>query len=322
MKENILIPYSQEYKELNRTRSTIHVYDKLSIWPNWSPNGHLMTNANEHWNLSDILDIVKPGDREFFSKPLTLEMAISENTPKEFANKNNSELIYGHMRPILDNSDMELSRYAAWALVKAISKTKPTEFYQMYFMSSVLTPDDSLVNIYEKSLTASRIRLRNEVRPLNNQLNGIFSSLNPGKRHYAIFHNEKRAQLFGKGKDKDQIIRQRKLLPNVQEPKDGTLANAQRIEFENYMNARLLYAYIRALNLIIEKWDDHPRSHCYEYLRGITMRAMDGINADFRRHGIPSAIGNLSPYGIKTIEFQLKQAETKFAKKYIDRKVR
>ena len=320
MTENRPIPYSKEYKELNRTKGTIHVYDNLSIWPDWSPNEYLVTNTNEHWNLSDILDIVKPADREFFSKPLTLEMAISENTPTEFANENNPELIYGHMRPILDNSDMELSRYAAWALVKAIGKTKPTEFYQMYFISSVLTPDDSLVNIYEKSLTAARVRLRNEVRPLNNQLNGIFASLNPEKRHYAIFHNEKRNRLFGK--DKEQIIKQCKLLPNVQEPKDGTLANAQRIEFENYMNARLLYAYIRALNLIIEKWDDHPRSHCYEYLRGITMRAMDGINADFRRRGIPSAIGNLSPYGIKTIEFQLKQAEAKFVKKYIDKKIR
>lgn len=322
MSENILIPYSKEYKELNRTRGTIHVYDELSIWPDWAPNEHIDATSNEHWNLSDLLDIVKPAERGFFSKPLTLEMAIGQNTPKEFAAQNNPELIYGHMRPIRDNNDIELSRYGAWALVKEIGKTKPTEFYQMYFMGSVLTPDDSLVNIYEKSLIASRVRLRNEVRPLNNQLNGIFSSLNPDKRHYAIFHIEKREQLFGKGKDKDQIIKQRKLLPNVQEPKDGTLATAKRIEFEDYMNARLLYAYIRALKLVIEKWDDHPRSHCYEYLRGITMRAMDGINADFRRHDAPSAIGNLDRYGVKTIEHQLKRLESEFAKKYINEKIR
>ena len=320
MTENRPIPYSKEYHELNRTRSTIHVYDNLSIWPDWSPNEYIMTNSKEHWNLSDILDIVNPQERGYFSKKLTLEMAIGQNTPKEFAAQNNPELIYAHMRPILDNSDMELSRYAAWALVKEIGKTMPTEFYQMYFMSSVLTPDNSLANIYEKSLTASRVRLRNEVRPLNKQLNGIFASLNPDKRHYAIFHNEKRTQLFGK--EKEQIIKQRKLLPNVQEPQNNKLANAKNIELEDYMNARLLYLYIRALNIIIEKWDDHPRSHCYEYLRGTTMRAMDAINADLRRHDAPSAIGNLDRYGVKTIEFQLKQAEAKFAKKYIDKKIR
>ena len=318
MSENILIPYATEYKELNRTKSTIHVYDELSIWPKWSPNEYIMANSNEHWNLSDILDIVKSGDREFFSKPLTLEMAISQNTPKELARKNDPELIHGHMRPIFDNSDIELSRYAAWALVKEIGKTKPTEFFQMYFMN----PDYSLVDMYKDSVKFARIRLREAVRPLNKQLNGIFSSLNPDRQHYAIFHIEKRTQLFGKGKDKDQIIKQRKLLPNVQEPKEGTLANAKGIEFENYMNARLLYAYIRALNLIIEKWDDHPRSHCYEYLRGTTMRAMDAINADFRRRDIPSATGNLDRYGIKTIEFQLKQAESEFAKRYLDTKIR
>ena len=281
-----------------------------------------MTNSKEHWNLSDILDIVNPQERGYFSKKLTLEMAIGQNTPKEFAAQNNPELIYAHMRPILDNSDMELSRYAAWALVKEIGKTMPTEFYQMYFMSSVLTPDNSLANIYEKSLTASRVRLRNEVRPLNKQINGIFSSLNPDKRHYAIFHNEKREQLFGKNKTKQDIIKQRKLLPNVQEPKSDTLANGKNIEMEDYMNARLLYLYIRALNIIIEKWDDHPRSHCYEYLRGTTMRAMDAINADLRRHDAPSAIGNLSKYGIRTIEFELKQKEIEFAKKYIKENLR
>ena len=318
MSENILIPNTKEYRELNRTRSTIHVYDNLSIWPNWSPNEYIMTNSNEHWNLSDILDIVNPQNRDFFQKTLTLEMAIGKNTPAEFSNKNTPELIYGHMRPIRENSDMELSRFAAWALVKEIGKNKPTEFSQMYF----LYPNDSLVDIYKKSVTAARIRLREEVRPLNKQLNGIFSSLNPEKQHYGIFHTEKREQLFGKNRTKQDIIEQRKLLPNVQEPKPGKLANAKNIELEDYMNAGLLTAYIRALNYIIDKWDEHPRSHCYEYLRGQTIRAMDSINADFRRHDAPSAIGNLSQYGIKTIEFQLKQKEIDFTKKYINEKVR
>ncbi len=318
MSENILIPNVKEYHELNRTKSTLHLHSSLSIWPDWNPNEHFIVNSKEHWNLSDILDIVNPRDREFFSKKLTLEMAIAQHTPKIFAKENNPELIYEHMRPILDNSDMELSRYAAWALVKEIGKTKPTEFFQMYFIK----PNYSLVDIYEKSLIASRIRLRERVKPLNNQLNGIFCSLNPDQRHYEIFHNEKIARLFGDGKTKQKIIEQRKLLPNVQQPKPGTLARAKSIKLEDYMNAGLLAAYIRALNYVIEKWDDHPRSHCYEYLRGQTLRAMDGINADFRRHNAPSAIGNLSQYGVKTIEFQLKQLEIEFAKKYIKETVR
>ena len=324
MSENILIPNTKEYHELNRTRSTIHLYDNLSIWPDWSPNEYIMTNSKEHWNLSDILDIVNPQDRGFFSKPLTLEMAICHNMPddQELNKINKQELIYEHICPIRENSDMELSRFAAWTLVKEIGKTKPTEFFQMYFIGPVLGQGNSLMNIYEKSLTTARIRLRNEVRPLNKQINGIFSSLNPDKQHYAAFHREKREQLFGKGKTKQEIIKQRNLLPNVQAPKPGKLANAKNIELEDYMNAGLLMAYIRALNYVIDKWDEHPRSHCYEYLRGQTIRAMDGINADFRRHGAPSAIGNLSQYGINTIEFLLKQKEIEFAKKYVNEKLR
>lgn len=319
MKENILVPNKEQYYDLIRAKNTVHIYDELSIWPNWAPNEHHAATSNEYWRLNELLDIVGTKDKVFFSCPLTLDMAFEQNTPKvkEFAKLDKKELAYHHMHPINDNSDMELSRYAAWTLVQEIGKTMPTEFVEAYF----LRPDASLIDLYRMSEQTGRIPLREQVATLNDTLDGIFYSLGATSRHFAKFNHEKTEWLFN-NKTKKEIIKQRALFPNVQKPKAGTLANPARTQMYDYMNKRLLNAYINAAKSIIEKWDNNPQKHNYFALRDMTYYAMINIINDFWCNGGTSPLANLNQFGIKSVQKCLGENRLAFAQKYINTYVR
>ncbi|MBO4700911.1 MAG: hypothetical protein J5620_04155 [Alphaproteobacteria bacterium] len=319
MKENILVPTKQQYYDLVRAKTTIHLYDELSIWPNWAPNERHAVTSNEYWRLNELLDIIKPQDKGFFANPLTLDMAFEQNTPngKEFAKLDKKELAYHHMRPTNDNNDMELSRYAAWTLIKEIGKTMPTEFVEAYF----IRPNASLFDLYHMSEQTGRVPLREQVAKLNDTLDGIFYSLGATHQHFAKFNHEKIEWLFN-NKTKKEIIKQRALFPNVQKPKAGTLANPAHTQMYDYMNKRLLNAYINAAKSIIEKWDANPQNHNYFALRDMTYYALHNIVADFWCNGETSPLANLNQFGIKSVEKCLNENRLAFAKKYINEKIR
>ena len=319
MKENILIPNKEQYYDLVRARNTVHLYDELSIWPNWAPNEQHAATSNEYWRLGELLDIVKPQDRTFFANPLTLDMAFEQNTPKdkEFAKLDKKELAYHHMHPINDNSDMELSRYAAWTLIIEIGKTMPVEFVEAYF----IRPNASLNDLYHMSEQTGRIPLREQVATLNDTLDGIFYSLGATSQHFAKFNHEKIEWLFNY-KSKKAIIKQRALFPNVQKPKAGTLANPARTQMYDYMNKRLLNAYINAAKSIIEKWDNNPQKHNYFALRDMTYYALQNIVVDFWGNGATTPLANLDRFGIKAVEKCLGEHRLAFAKGHINKYVR
>ena len=319
MSENIMIPNKEQYYDLVRAKNTVQLYDQLSIWPNWAPNERQAATSNEYWRLNELLDIVGTENKVFFSRPLTLDMAFEQNTPKvkEFAKLDKKELAYRHMRPINDNSDMELSRYAAWTLVQEIGKTMPVEFVEAYF----IRPEASLIDLYHMSEQTGRIPLREQVATLNDTLDGIFYSLGATHQHFAKFNHEKIEWLFN-NKSKKEIIKQRALLPNVQKPKARTLANPARTQMYDYMNKRLLNAYINAAKSIIEKWDNNPQNHNYFALRDMTYYAMINIINDFWCNGKTSPLANLNQFGVKSIEKCLGENRLTFAKAYIDKYVR
>ena len=314
--QNNVIPNSQQYNELNQKKHTTRLYEELSIWPDLIPNDRYAVNSNEYWTLSDILNIVDTADKKFFSNPLTICMALGQNTPKEYAAKNNNELVQNHTRPIKENSDLELSRYAAWALVKEIGKTMPTSFVQEYFIN----PGKSLSDIYNMSNQTERIELRNRVAKLNDQLDGIFNSLNPTAQHFASFNHQRNEWLFNRS-TKAKIIKDCKLLPNVKRPNKDKLATPSKTQLYDYMNVRLLKAYINAAEKIIQEWDKNPKSHNYFALRDMTYRALRHICTDFWCNGATSPLANLCHYGIKSIEQWQKERETAFAKQYIEKHI-
>ncbi len=314
--QNNIIPNTNQYHALNHAKSNVYMYDELSIWPDLVPNDRYAVTSNEHWELSKILDIINVQDKKYFSHPLTVSMALGQNTPKECTTQNNNELVQNHVRPIKENSDLELSRYAAWTLVKEIGKIMPTSFVQEYFIN----PGKSLSDIHNISTQTERIELRNKVAKLNDKLDGIFNSLNPTAQHFATFNHQRIEWLFNRT-TKAKIIKDRKLLPNVKKPSKDKLATPSKTQLYDYMNVRLLKAYIDAAETIIKKWDANPKSHNYFALRDITYMALHKICVDFWCNGSTSPLANLCHYGIKSIEQWQHEREIAFAKQYIEKHI-
>jgi len=317
MINNTLIPNADKYVALNHAKNTIRIYEELSIWPDLVPNDRYAIRTNEYWALNDLAKIIDVPDKNFLVNPLTISMALSQNTPGELAKQNNNELMQNHVRPIKENSDLELSRYAAWTLVKEIGKTAPTTFFQEYFIN----PGKHASDICNMSWQTERIELRNRVAKLNDQLDGIFNSLNPTAQHFAAFNHQRTEWLFNRS-TKTKIIKECKLLPNVQKPNKDKLATPSRTQLYDYMNVRLLKAYINAAETIIKKWDANPKLHNYFALRDMTYLALHSICVDFWCNGATSPIANLCHYGVKSVEQWQKEREIAFAKKYIEKHIR
>ena len=311
-----IYPHAKEFHNLNGARHDYRFQNELSLWPDLVPNGKYIVRANEYWMLNDLLDIVQPADRKFYTAPLTLEIALSQNTPKPFAKQNSKTLLQNHVYYNDEKSDIELTRYAAWALVKEIGKKTPTTFFQEYF----LNPGQPLEYISTKVNQTERLVLRTQAKELTKQLDGIFYSLGATQRHFAEFNHQKMGWLFY-GKTKQDLVDSNKLLPNIANPKPKALANPARINLQDYMNVRLLSAYVDAMKKIIAEWDANPNLHSYEYLSNITYNAIKSLCIDFSCHDT-STLGNLSRYGTKTIEHWQKLRETKFTKNYINKRIR
>ncbi len=311
-----IYPHAKEFHNLNGARHDYRFQNELSLWPDIVPNEKYIIRANEYWMLNDLLDIVQPADRDFYTAPLTLEIALSKNTPKPFAKQNNGQLPQNHTYYNDEKSDTELTRYAAWALVKEIGKKSPTTFFQEYF----LNPKQPLEYISRKASQTERLVLRAQSKELTKQLNGIFYSLGAGSRHFAEFNQQKMKWLFY-GKTKKDLVSYYKLLPNIANPKPDTIANPTSVNLQDYMNVRLLTAYIKAMKKIIAQWDEHPNLHDYQYLSDITYNAIKSLCIEFSCHDT-STLGNLTRYGTNTIEHWQRVRETEFAKNYINKKIR
>ena len=307
-----IYPNAKEFRNLNGARHDYRFQHELSLWPDLVPNGKYIVRANEYWMLSDLLDIIQPADREYYSAPLTLEIALSQNTPKPFAKNLSQNHIYYND----EKSDIELTRYAAWALVKEIGKKTPTTFFQEYF----LNPKQPIEYISKKVNQTERLVLRAQSKELTKQLDGIFYSLGAAPRHFAEFNHQKMGWLFY-GKTKQDLVKTYQLLPNIANPKPKILADPSRVNLQDYMNVRLLSAYIDAMKKIIEQWDENPNQHNYEYLSNITYNAIKSLCIDFSCHDT-STLGNLSRFGVKTIEHWQKLRETEFTKNYINKRIR
>ncbi len=306
--------YAAAYNNLNGARRDYRFQTELSVFPSIVSDKTHVVRSDEFWMLNDILNIIPGTNKITFQQPVFLDKALRQNTP--LSNYDTSQLIYNHAYYHNENSDAELTRYAAWALVKEIEKTTPTAFLQEYFIN----PSQPLEQISAKSQDAERIVLRNHVKKLAKHTNKIFYFLGATPMDFAKFNHQKTEWLFG-SKTKRWIIQQYKLLPNIAHPKPGDLAAPPRTNLHDYMNNRLLTAYINAMEYIITKWQENPHLHTRPYFAELTYIAIHSIVTNFASNGTRPA-ANLCRTGIKTIEYHKKEREINFAKSYINKRIR
>lgn len=305
--QNIIVPeeYKKTFDILNGARQTVHVYQEMSLWPEWAPGAEIAERAHDFWKLSDILVTVNSINAEPYLSTITLDNIIREYTPKGLKEKNParmSRLAASHFH-VLDGDefDAELSRFAAWALVKEIGKQRPTTFHQEYFIN----PNAGILDIYNNTNQTARIGLREIVSKYQKQLDGIMKRLRAqNNQQYAEMKREMYTWLF---KCSATDIRKKYHLPESKPLAD-------------FMNAYLLRAYIRALRNIIAKWDNGSVRD-YSGLRGAIYNEMvaarDSLTKKFAR---PE--NSIQPNSVAQVEQWRKERELQFAQNYINTYVR
>lgn len=301
--QNIIVPeeYKKTFDTLNGARQTVHIYQEMSLWPEWAPGTEVAASAHDFWKLSDILVTVNGINTDPYRSTITLDNIIREYTPKKLKEKNParmSRLAASHFH-VLDGDefDAELSRFAAWALVKEIGKQHPTTFHQEYFIN----PNAGILDIYSNTNETARIGLREVVSKYQKQLDGIMKRLRANNGiQYADMKREMYTWLF---KSSATDIKKKNHLP-------------ENKPLADFMNAYLLRAYIRALRNIIAKWDNGTVRD-YSGLRGAIYNEMvaarESLTKKFAR---PE--NSIKPNSVAQVEQWRKNREFQFARNYIN----
>lgn len=301
--QNIIVPeeHKNTFDTLNGARQTVHIYQEMSLWPELAPGAEIAERAHDFWKMSDILLTVNGINSEPYRSTITLDNIIREYTPKGLREKNParmSKLAASHFH-VLDGDefDAELSRFAAWALVKEIGKQHPTTFHQEYFIN----PNAGILDIYSNTNETARIGLREVVSKYQKQLDGIMKRLRANNGiQYADMKREMYTWLF---KSSATDIKKKNHLP-------------ENKPLADFMNAYLLRAYIRALRNIIAKWDNGTVRD-YSGLRGAIYNEMvaarESLTKKFAR---PE--NSIQPNSVVQVEQWRKNREFQFARNYIN----
>ncbi len=291
--------YQNIFDTLNYTKQTTRPY-QLSIWPGLSPNTKIQ--CPDHWLLNDILSTVKNLDTETYQFQSTIGNILREYAPANMSPNEKFKLFDNHIYVIHIGDEKltaEISRYAAWAIMKEIGKHHDTTFHQEYFMY----PNQDLNAIVARVNEISRIAARESVKSTIKSINGILHNLNFQKFQYSKFYALLYTWLF---------------------PKEGSSVYSEHIKkgesLADHMNYQLLSLYTNALNNIVKRYDN-SKNKTYNNLYTISRNEMLGVRNHFTDlKDLP--IKNLSPISVGQIVTDRKKREQTFINKHIHEKVR
>ena len=291
--------YQNIFDTLNSTKQTTRPY-QLSIWPGLSPNTKIQ--CPDHWLLNDVLSTVKNLDTETYQFQSTIGNILREYAPANMLSAEKFKLFDNHIYVIHIGEEKltaEISRYAAWAIMKEIGKQHNTTFHQEYFMY----PNQELNAIIARVNEISRIAARESVKSTIKSINGILHNLNFQKFQYSKFYALLYTWLF---------------------PKEGSSVYSEHIKkgesLADHMNYQLLSLYTNALNNIVKRYDN-LKNKTYDNLYTISRNEMLSIRKHFAdAHDSPKQ--NLSFTPVKNVIADRTNREQIFVNKYIHEKVR
>ena len=133
--------YQNVFDTLNSTKQTKSIareYITPSLWPKKIPNQTTTANTGtDVWLLTDVLGTVKNLETKDYQSSSTIGNILREYAPANMLPNQKFELVDNHMHIIKvtdESMTAEISRYAAWAIMKEIGKHNNTTFHQEYFM--------------------------------------------------------------------------------------------------------------------------------------------------------------------------------------------
>lgn len=289
--------YQNIFDTLNSAKQTTRPY-QLSIWPGLSPNTKIQ--CPDHWLLNDVLSTVKNLDTETYQFQSTIGNILREYAPANMLPNEKFKLFDNHIYVIHIGDEKltaEISRYAAWAIMKEIGKHNNTTFHQEYF----IYPKQDLTTIVARVNEISRIDAREKVKTYKKKIDGILGTLTNQNYQFGKFYTLLYTWLFPKEYNSD-----------------NNLQNYSHIT--DYMNHKLLPLYANALENIVNRYNN-LRNKTYNNLYTISRNEMLSIRKHFTdAHDSPKQ--NLSFTPVKNVIADREKREQTFINKYIHEKVR
>lgn len=305
--QNIMIPneYNNIFDKLNSAQHATREYNAMSIWPNDVPNKKITITAPEFWFLNDVLGTVKNLDTETYQYQSTIGNILREYAPKEMLPNEKFKLFDKHIYVInigTEKITAEISRYAAWAIMKEIGKHDDTTFHQEYFLSANPNP----IQIFERVRHISRITERERVKTYQKTINGILSKdLHSLPTYMASFYTNLSACLFGG-------------MPTQSIQKHYHISDNRPLA--DYMNAELITKFATTLETVVSRYHNAPHKS-YDNLYQITTQEMKALRKLFiDKRDTPEA--NICTVSSDDVKADREKREQAFINKYIHEKVR
>lgn len=299
----------QEYQNIfdtlnstRRTKSIAREYTTLSLWPKKIPAQTTIANTGtDVWLLTDVLSTVKNLEIKDYQSSSTIGNILREYAPANMLPNQKFELVDNHMHIIKvtdESMTAEISRYAAWAIMKEIGKHNNTTFHQEYF----IYPKQDLTTIVARVNEISRIDAREKVKTYKKKIDGILGTLINLNYQFGKFY----------------LLLYNWLFPKEYNSTNDDLPNYSHIT--DYMNHKLLPLYANALENIVNRYNN-LRNKTYNNLYTISRNEMLSIRKHFTDvHDSPKQ--NLSLASIKEVIADRNDREKEFVNKYVHEKVR
>ncbi|MBQ1927749.1 MAG: hypothetical protein II179_01630 [Alphaproteobacteria bacterium] len=296
--------YQNIFDTLNSTKQTKSIareYITPSLWPKKIPNQTTTANTGtDVWLLTDVLGTVKNLETKDYQSSSTIGNILREYAPANMLPNQKFELVDNHMHIIKvtdESMTAEISRYAAWAIMKEIGKHNNTTFHQEYFMY----PNQESNAIVARVNEISRIDAREKVKTYKKKIDGILGTLINQNYQFGKFYILLYTWLFPKEYNSD-----------------NNLQNYSHIT--DYMNHKLLPLYANALENIVNRYNN-SQNKTYNNLYTISLNEMLSIRKHFAdAHDSPKQ--NLSFTPVKNVIADRTKREQTFINKYIHEKVR
>lgn len=299
----------QEYQNIfdtlnsaRRTKSIAREYTTPSLWPKKIPAQTTIANTGtDVWLLTDVLSTVKNLEIKDYQSSSTIGNILREYAPANMLPNQKFELVDNHMHIIKvtdESMTAEISRYAAWAIMKEIGKHNNTTFHQEYF----IYPKQDLTAVVARVNEISRIDAREKVKTYKKKLDGILGALINQNYQFGKFY----------------LLLYNWLFPREYNSTNGDLPNYSHIT--DYMNHKLLPLYANALENIVNQYDK-SRNKTYDKLYTISRQEMLSIRKQFA-DAHDSTKKNLSLASIKEVIADRNDREKEFINKYVYERVR
>lgn len=289
------------FNQLNASHHMIYEYELFT------------TPIAESWDLGGLFSTLSEATPKSYKDEDKFRRILELSTPKSVYSRKPSRLedIVSTNIPTFikgDELSTEVSRYAAWALMKYLGSD--TIIQQEYFLlpnegGNFKTPMDHLKSIVNQVNKTVRIQWRINVAQSEKQISGILGSFNRGfggtedrESYFATLHRDINRILYD-GKSVFDIRQEYNM------HKGASLAD--------YMNYHLLYAYYIMLRRTIRDWNDLDARKTYPKFMNIALENAE-LARKYFNHGAP--YDNFTNLSISEVKSDRCKREIAFAKKY------